>query len=167
MNRRSLTFVALALIAAITGGVTLKSLADGGDERLAKAPKAVQESVKKLVGENKISGFGTEKTLGMTVFVVEVEAKNGREYAFGLDPDGTIAVRWVGLDPSIVPAEVIDAAKKAHQGGKIGETTICNVRNKLVYSLENKVGNVTHQMQFAPDGTVTYDEVKHGGAEKD
>jgi len=130
MNKPSLAFVSLALIAAITGGVTLRALADGGDERLAKAPKAVQESVKKLVGDNKISGFGMEKTLGMTIFAVEVEAKNGREYAFGLDPDGTIAVRWVGLDPSIVPAEVIAAAKKAHPGGKIGETTICNVRRR-------------------------------------
>jgi hypothetical protein len=35
-------------------------------------------------------------------------------YAFGLDAEGKIILRWVGIDPSIVPAEVMEAAKKAH-----------------------------------------------------
>jgi hypothetical protein len=167
MNRRLLTVVAL-IAAAITGaGIMLQARAGGGDQGLAKAPKAVRESVKKLVGPNKMSGFGVEKTLGLTIFVVEVEAKNGREYAFGLNAEGKIIVRWVGIDPSIVPAEVIAAAKKAHPNGKIGETTICMARNKLSYSLENKVGNDTYQMMFDPDGTVTYNEIKRGGAEGD
>jgi hypothetical protein len=143
-----------------------RALADEGNEQLAKAPKPVQGSVKKLVVSNKMSGFGTEKTLGLTIFVVEVEAKDGHEYAFGLDAEGKIIVRWVGIEPSIMPAEVIAAAKKAHPNGKIGETTICMVRNKLSYSLENKVGNDTYQMMFDPNGTVTYNEIKRGGAEK-
>ena len=65
-----------------------------------------------------------------------------------------------------MPAEVMAAAKKAHPDGKIGETTICMVRNKLSYCLENKVGKDTYQMLFDPDGKVTYDEIKRGGAEK-
>jgi hypothetical protein len=52
--------------------------------------------------------------------VVEVEVKNGSEYAFGVDEDGKIIVRWVALDQSIMPAEVLAAAKKAHPNGKIG-----------------------------------------------
>jgi hypothetical protein len=153
-------FMVTALCAALSAIPTQ----EGG--QLANAPRAVQESVKRLVGDNKMSGFGIEKTLGLTVFVVEVEVKNGAEYAFGLDTDGKIVVRWVGLDRSIMPAEVMAAAKKAHPTGKIGETTICTVRNKLSYSLENKVGTSTYQMMLDPDGKVTYDEVKHGGAER-
>jgi hypothetical protein len=152
--------------AAVAAVVFLGGRVRADDEQLAKAPQQVREAVKKLAGDNKISGFGTEKTLGLTIFVVEIEAKNGIEYAFGLDGESKIVVRWVGIDPSIVPSEVMAAAKKAHPNGKIGETTICMVRNKLSYSLENKVGNDTYQMMFDPDGTVTYDEVKRGGAEK-
>jgi hypothetical protein len=44
------------------GVIAIRALADEGNEQLAKAPKSVQESVKKLVGSNKMSGFGTEKT---------------------------------------------------------------------------------------------------------
>jgi hypothetical protein len=169
MNRRFLTCVALIAVAVIGGGIALRAQPEkpeGTNEDLAKAPKAVQESVKKLVGANKMSGFGTEKTFGLTIFVVEVEAKNGREYAMGLDAGGKVIVRWVGLDASIMPAEVMEAATKAHPNGKIGETTICMVRNKLSYCLENKVGNDTYQMMCDADGKVTYDEIKRGSAEK-
>jgi hypothetical protein len=166
MNRRLLACVALIAAAVTGGGIALRAQPDGNNAELAKAPKAVQDSVKKLVGDNKMSGFGTERTFGLTIFVVEVEAKNGREYAMGLDAAGKVVVRWVGIDPSIMPAEVMEAAKKAHPTGKIGETTICMVRNKLSYCLENKVGNDTYQMMCDPDGKVTYDEIKRGGAEK-
>lgn len=168
-KRRLLPVAALAV--ALAGGATLPVY--GQDNQgsnagtLGKAPQPVQKAVKQLVGSNKMSGFGTEKTLGLTIFVVEVEVKNGAEYAFGLNAEGQIIVRWVGIDQSIMPAEVMAAAKKAHPNGKIGETTICMVRNKLSYSLENKVGNATYQMMFDPDGKVTYDEVKRGSAEKE
>lgn len=158
----------VALIAAFLVGGALSGLAqENSNPALGRAPQAVQKAVKQLVGSNKMSGFGTEKTLGLTIFVVEVEVKNGNEYAFGLDAEGKIIVRWVGLDQSIMPAEVMAAAKKTHPNGKIGETTICMVRNKLSYSLENKVGNATYQMMLDPDGKVTYDEIKRGGAEKE
>lgn len=87
---------------------------------LAKAPLAVQKSVKQLVGSDKINEFGTETTLGGTLSVVEFEIK-GVEYAFGIDSAGNVVVRWVGVDQSVVPPAVIDTAKKEHPEGKVSE----------------------------------------------
>lgn len=167
MTKRSF-LTGLVLVVAIVGGMTFGTSAQEGTgtAALGKAPKALQDSVKKLVGANKMTGFGVERTLGLTINVVEVATKSGTEYAFGLDNEGKIVVRWVALDQSIMPSEVTMAAKKAHPAGKIGETTICLFRGKLSYSMENKVGNDTYQMMLDPDGKVTYDEIKRGGAEK-
>jgi hypothetical protein len=77
-----------------------------------------------------------------------------RGYAFGLDAEGKSRPR--GRHRSVHrAADVMEAAKKAHPNGQIGETTICMVRNKPSYSLENKVGNDTYQMMFDRDGKVS------------
>ena len=126
---------------------------------LAKAAQAVQKSVKQLVGSNKISEFGTEITLGKILSVVEFEVK-GVEYAFGMDSSGNVVVRWVGVDQSVVPAAVIDAAKKAHPDGKVSETTIATVGDRMFYSVSVKTGNVLHEMEISPGGSVTADRIK-------
>ena len=83
MNVKGLLVI---LVVAIAGSSALRALAQEQEKPstgpLAKAPKAVQETVKKLVGSNKISEFGTETTLGKTLWVAEFGVK-GVEYACG------------------------------------------------------------------------------------
>jgi hypothetical protein len=126
---------------------------------LANAPQAVQKSVKQLVRSHKISEFGTETTLGQTLSVVEFEVK-GVEYAFGLDSSGNVVVRWVGVDKSVIPPAVVDAAKKAHPDGKVSETTIATVGERMFYSVNVKAGNELHEMEIGPAGSVTADRIK-------
>jgi hypothetical protein len=151
--KRHLTTCAV-LVVAIPGGVTLRALAQEREKpstgALAKAPQAVQKSLKQLVGSNKISEFGRETTLGKTLSVVEFSVK-GVEYAFGLDSAGSVVVRWVGVDQSVVPPAVINAAKKAHPDGKVSETTIATVGDRMFYSVNVKTSVVFTRWRSAPE----------------
>jgi hypothetical protein len=153
----------VAFVLATTGGITLQALAQEHEKSntgaLAKAPQPVQKAVKQLVGSNKIDEFGTETTLGKTLSVVEFSVK-GKEYAFGIDSAGNVVVRWVGVDPSVVPPAVAEAAKKAHPDGKVSEITIATVGDRMFYSVNVKTGNGLHEMEISPGGSVSADRIK-------
>ena len=161
MKRLLLTCTALVL--ATIGGITPRASAQEHEQAntgsLAKAPEAVQKAVKQLVGSNKISEFGTETTLGKKLSVVEFAVK-GKEYAFGVDSGGNVVVRWVGVDASVVPPAVINAAKKAHPDGKASEVTIATVGDRMFYSVNVKTGTALHEMEIGPGGSVTADRIK-------
>ena len=152
-----------SLALATAGGITVRAVGQEHEKpstgALVKAPLAVQKSVKQLVGSHKINEFGTETTLGRTLSVVEFEIK-GVEYAFGIDSAGNVVVRWVGVDQSVVPPAVIDTAKKEHPEGKVSETTIATVGDRMFYSVNVKTGNVLHEMEISPGGSVTADRIK-------
>ena len=69
-------------------------------------------------------------------------------------------MRWVGVDQSVILPAVIDAAKKAHPGATVSETTIATVGNQMSYSLNVKAGNQLHEMQISPGGSVIADRIK-------
>src|SRR5262249_52981053 len=127
----SLALTCAALTVAIEGGIALQAQENekANTGTLPKAPQADQKAVKQLVGSNKRDEFGSETTLGKTLTVVEFSVK-GKEYAFGIDSTGNVAVRWVGVDASVVPPAVVDAAKKAHPDGKVSEVTIATVGDR-------------------------------------
>jgi hypothetical protein len=156
----SLASTCAVLAVAIGGGITLQAQEHekSNTGALAKAPPAVQKTVKQLVGSNKIDEFGTETTLGKTLSVVEFSVK-GKEYAFGIDPAGNVVVRWVGVDASVVPP-VVDAAKKAHPDGKVSEVTIATVGDRMFYSVNVKTGKGLHEMEIGPGGSVSADRIK-------
>jgi hypothetical protein len=87
-------------------------------------------------------------------------AVKGKEYAFGIDSTGNVVVRWVGVDASVVPPTVVDAAKKAHPEGKVSEVTIATVGDRMFYSVNVKTGNGLHEMEISPGGSVTADRIK-------
>ena len=80
--------------------------------------------------------------------------------AFGIDSAGNVVVRWVGVDQSAIAPAVIDAAKKAHPDGKVSETTIATVGDRMFYALNVKTGNVLHEMEISPGGSVAADRIK-------
>jgi hypothetical protein len=151
------------LMVAISAGIMLPAMAQEraksstGD--LSKAPQAVQKAVKQLVGKNPISEVGPETTLGKTLWVVEFDVK-GVEYAFGLDPDGKVVARWVGVNQSLVPPEVLEAAKKAHPNGKVSEVAIATVGDRMFYSVDVKTAGAIHEMEISPGGSVTADRIE-------
>jgi hypothetical protein len=60
----------------------------------------------------------------------------------------------------VVPPAVIDTAKKAHSDGKVSEVTIATVGDRMFYSVNIKTGNVLHEMEISPGGSVTADRIK-------
>ena len=146
----------LALGVVVAAGVR----AWGDDEdALAKAPAAVQATVKAVVGQNKLAGFDPEQEGGKTVYEVSYELKGGGDYTIVVSGTGEVLEREVEVDPSIIPPEVIDAAKSAHPDGKIGEYAIVNAGGKLFYEIETKVGNDLHEVKISAKGKVTSDTV--------
>src|SRR5579864_7273002 len=92
--------------AALTAGVTVRA---DDEDHLAKAPAAVQATVKSVIGQNKLAGCDAEQENGKTVYEVSYELKGGGDYTIVVAEDGAIVEREVEVDPSIIPAEVIDA----------------------------------------------------------
>ncbi len=66
------------------------------------------------------------------------------------------------------PANILDVARKAHDGGTITEASIVNADGKFYYEFDVKVGDQKFEMKISPKGKINHDEVEKGeGAEKD
>ncbi len=158
MRRFGRSLTAAILATAVCGG--LWAWADEGDaDALKKAPPAVQATVQKVVGDNKIEGCDTEQFDGKTVYEVDFKVKGG-DYSISVNPAGDIVEREVEVDMAIVPPSVLDAAKAAHADGKIGEASIITSDDKMFYELDVKIGKDTHEMQIGPTGKVMADAVE-------
>jgi len=147
----------LAAAAALAVGAW--ALGDEGSQKLRSAPPAVQVAVIQLAGTNKIHDFDVETEGGNTVYDLEYNVK-GISYEADIDPSGQILSREVEVDLSIIPPAVIDAAKKTHADGKIGEGSIVAAGDKLFYELDVKVGKDSHEMHIAADGSVIADTIE-------
>jgi uncharacterized membrane protein YkoI len=156
MNRFPKIAAATAIVAFAVSTSWLKA---DDEDALAKAPVAVQSVVKSLLGSNKLAGFDPETTDGKTTYEVSIEIK-GSDYGAVVSDTGTILEREVDVDLSMVPPEVLDAAKNAHADGKISEASIVSAEGKLFYSLDVKVAKDTHEMKVSATGNVLEDKIE-------
>ena len=150
-------FAAMA-VAVLGVGASVAVWADDEDH-LAKTPAAVQATVKSIVGQNKLAGCDPEQENGKTVYEISYELKGGGDYTVVVAEDGSVLEREVEVDPSIVPADVIAAAKTAHPDGTFGEDSIVNSQGKLLYEIETKVGKDTHEVKLSAEAKVLSDTV--------
>ncbi len=150
-------FAMIALATAVGG--TAFAFADENSDAVKKAPDAVQATVKTLVGDHKIAEFSTETADGKTIYDLEYKIK-GVSYAADIDPTGNIVEREVDVDLSVVPPAVLEAAKKAHADGKIGESSIITAGDQMFYGIDVKVGKDTHEMEIGAGGNVIKDAIE-------
>jgi len=132
---------------------------DEDSDKLRAAPPAVQAAVIQLAGTNKIEEFDSEAEGGKTVYDLGFSVK-GVNYEADIDPSGKILMREVEVDLSIVPPAVMDAAKKAHADGKVGEASIVTSGDKMFYELDAKVGKDSHEIQISAGGDVIADAIE-------
>jgi uncharacterized membrane protein YkoI len=151
------TSVGLGSALVLAGGTFI--WADANADALRSAPAAVQSAVTQLAGTNKIHEFGLETEGGKTAYDLEYQVK-GESYEADIDPSGQILSREVEVDLSIIPPAVLDAAKKAHADGKLDEASIVAADGKLFYEIDVKVGNDSHELHIAVDGTVMADSIE-------
>jgi uncharacterized membrane protein YkoI len=156
-------------VAASTLALSACAWANEGSDKLRSAPAAVQSAVIQVVGTNKIDDFDMETENGKTVYDLDFKIK-GTDYEVDVDPSGQILSREVEVDLSIIPPAVIEAAKKAHADGKIGEGSIVTAGSKMFYELDMKVGKDSREIQIDAGGAVLADAVEapeaHEAAEK-
>jgi uncharacterized membrane protein YkoI len=129
-----------------------------GAAALAKAPQAVQDAVKQVVGKHKISECDSEQDNGKTVYEVDYKV-HGTEYSVSVSEAGEVIEHEVTVDPSAVPPAVLDAATKTHPTGKVGEIDITSAGGKLFYEFDIKAPDNKYEMQVAADGSVLADAV--------
>jgi uncharacterized membrane protein YkoI len=157
-------------VAWIVAGLILAcgcwAIADENTDALAKAPKAVRTTVKKVVGKHSLEGFDKEIEDGKTVY--EANYKVGEtDYAVVVSEDGEIIEQEVEVDISVIPAAVLTAAKKAQPEGKIAEASIVAADGKLFYEIEVAVGKDVHEIKINANGKVTADVVAKPETSKD
>ena len=156
MRRTQLIFVAIVLVGSTCGAYF--AMADAESDPLAKAPAPVQTAARKLIGQNKLVRITKETYYFKTIYDVELTI-NGMHYDADMDSSGNILAREVDIDASMVPPAVLNAAKKAHPKGTIGETEIVTQGDKMFYGVGVKVGSETRAMEINADGTVTDDSI--------
>jgi uncharacterized membrane protein YkoI len=153
-------------VAAVMAGSAAWSLADDEDA-IAKAPAAVQATVKKVLGDKKCEGFDKEEANGKTAYEVNYKV-DGVDHATLIAENGDILEEETDVDLKTVPAAVTAAAAKAHADGKVTEAAIVTAGGKQVYELDVTVGKDTHEMRINADGSIVSDTVAQPeGDEKD
>jgi uncharacterized membrane protein YkoI len=155
-----------ALVCAVTAiaGAAAWSFADDEDA-IAKAPAAVQATVKKVLGDKKCEGFDKEDASGKTAYEVNYKV-DGVDHATLIAENGDILEEETDVDLAKVPAAVTGAAAKAHADGKVTEAAIVTTGGNQVYELDVKVGNDTHEMKINADGSVVSDAVEKPEADE-
>jgi hypothetical protein len=103
MSANSLKFIALGAILAAA------AVARADDEdHLAKAPAAVQATVKKILGSGKLDGFDTVQSDGKPAYDVDLSI-GGSNYAVVVNPDGGVIQYEVEVNTALVPPAVLTA----------------------------------------------------------
>ena len=152
-SSKCVAFAALSVV--LLGGSRAKA---DDEDKLAKAPAAVQATVKKIVGDGKLEGFDNEQVDGKPAFDVDFSLKGG-SYAMLVAESGDVIQREAEVNLAVVPQAVIDAGAKAHGDGKIAEASIITRGDQMFYELEIKVGNDEHDVEINAGGKVLADTV--------
>ena len=157
---------AIACFAAAILTTAVTTMADDEDA-IAKAPAAVQTTVKKVLGDKKCEGFDKEDADGKPAYEVSYKV-DGVDHSTLIAETGDIISEETDVDLAKVPAPVLDAAKKAQADGKIDEAAIVSEGGKTYYELDVKVGKDTHEIKIGTNGKVISDSVeKPEAGEKD
>ena len=133
---------------------------------LDKTPAPVQASIKTLLGDKKFDSLEKEDEKGQTVYEVEYKV-NGTGYSALITEAGEVIQHEVDIDPSAVPANILDAAKKTHDGSTIEEASFVNADGKIYYEFEVKAGDQTFDVRVSAKGKVNHDAAKTEGGDKD
>lgn len=155
---------AIACFAAAIFTTTVMTMADDEDA-IAKAPAAVQATVKKVLGDKKCEGFDQEDADGKPAYEVSYKV-DGVDHSTLITEAGDVISEETDVDLDKVPAAVMDAAKKSHADGKIGEAAIVTEAGKTCYELDVKVGTDTHEIKISNDGKVISDSIEKPEADE-
>ena len=142
------------------------SMAKEESINLDKTPAPVQASIKTLLGDKKFDSLEKEDQKGEPVYEVEYKV-NGTGYSALITEAGEVIQHEVDIDPSAVPANILDAATKPHAGGVIQEASFVNADGKIYYEFEVKAGDQTFDVRVSAKGKVNHDAAKTEGGDKD
>jgi uncharacterized membrane protein YkoI len=163
--KTSLKFLGCVTAAAFLSIGTWSMAADDAID-LDKTPAPVQASIKTLLGDKKFDSLEKEDQKGVTVYEVEYKV-NGTGYAALINEAGEVIQHEVDIDPSAVPANILGAARKTHDGSTIEEASIVNADGKIYYEFDVKAGDQTYDVKVSTKGKVNHDAAKTEAAEKD
>jgi uncharacterized membrane protein YkoI len=122
---------------------------------LEKAPKVVQATVKKLLGDGEVDGFALESDGN---YELEYEVKEVAQSAT-ISPSGKIMETEVTVEATKLPTAVLDAVKRLYPNGKIKLAEMSTVEGRSVYELSIVVG-----VTISPEGKVQEEESSKGKA---
>ncbi len=123
---------------------------------LAKTPKAVQDSIKKVIGSNELGDIEKEIEEGKPIYEAEYKVK-GVTYVVVVAEDGKLIEHGVEVDQSFVPEAVMATVKKAQPNGKIAEVAIMVGNGRLFFAIETKVGQDLHILRINASGRLISD----------
>jgi uncharacterized membrane protein YkoI len=118
-----------------------------------KAPKEVQATVKKLLGEGEVVGFALESDGN---YELDYEIKDVAQSAI-IAPSGKILESEVTVEASKLPKAVTDAVKKLYPKGKIKLAETLTKEGRMVYEL-----SVAVEVTISPEGKVQDEEPSTG-----
>lgn len=162
--RRNLKIVALTALSVTLVGIS-SAMADE-DLTLSQVPPAVQATVKKVVGGNKLVSMDSDVDNGKRVYEVDAEGKFS-SYSVHISASGAVLGISLDIPMEIVPSAVTDAATKAYPSATLKEPEIRTDNGQMLYKLEVMVGKVKHEMLVNASGKVSSDEVDKEGADDD
>ena len=118
-------------------------------QTLQKAPKAVQDTVKKLIGNGTMVEFALEKDGNY-----ELEYKvQGVAKSADIAKDGKVLEQEETIDVSALPKAVTDAIKKLFPKGKVEVAETSTKDGHMVYELK-----VSQSVTISADGKVQEEE---------
>ena len=165
ITMKKITLIKTSLLTLMITGVALLCYADN-EIPLKKAPPAVQATVKKVLGKDKLVSLDSDVENGKTVYEFDGEAKK-LSYSVHMSETGDVLGISMDIPLNIVPDAVIDASKKAHPDGRIGEPEIRTVGGEMYYKLEVMVGKQKHELLVYASGNIHSDEIDNEAAGPD
>jgi uncharacterized membrane protein YkoI len=149
--RKSIGLLAMGLVMTCVSWAMADAAAD-----LAKTPKAVQDTVKKVLGSHELEGIGKEIEEGKPIYEAEYVLK-GVSYVFVVAEDGKLLEHGVEVDQSFVPEAVMATVKKTQPNAKIAEVAIMVGNGRLYFTVEVKVGQDLHILRISAGGRLNSD----------
>ncbi len=147
----------IALNAMLACGSAAMAASDAADD-LAKAPAAVQETIKKAIGDKKLDEFGKEILDGKVQY--EAGWKEEVDHAAIVDESGKLIQTEVDAEVDKLPAPVTDTIKKVHADGAVSEAAMATTPEKTqFYSVDMKVGDIRHVLDITADGKLLADHI--------
>jgi uncharacterized membrane protein YkoI len=152
-------FIKGSLLTLAATGVALLCYADN-EIPLRKAPPAVQATVKKVIGKNKLVSLDSDVENGKRVYEVDGEAKKF-SYSVHMSEGGDVLGISMDIPLTIVPDAVMEASKKAHPDGRITEPEIRSGEGEMYYKLEVMAGKQKHELLVYASGKIRSDETEN------